>query len=615
MRLFQGTTRAAATQRRQRRNWRPLLEAFEERLLLSNIPFDPTGGGGANPANVLNVSSVAWLPGNVLTEGGGSLFVGKDIPALYEAILGSINTASGNSASTLGNNGSILINGNPTNVQIVITAQFHETVTSITNTGPNTVVTFAPNFAAGTNEVKIYAQEATTAENVTPALGNAANRNDSSGKGFAPQPVPSNSTLILTGHITTTGFTSSFVQNNTAGSSALLNQHGGGSGSYSGVNTITGSGNTSLTVAVNSYNHSYFLPPSGTTLSTLNFDSITSGVPFRAVDPQTKMFDGTVPNVGTVNGNGTDFLFQSQANNDFTLGTPLPQVDLAITKTDGTPTYTPGTSTTYTIVVSNNGPSNVTGATIVDTLPAQGTGTNWTFVSATGGATVTGASSGTGALSTTANMPNGSTLTFTETVLFASAATGPQTNTVTVQPPAGVTDTNPTNNTATDTDTPNPPQNGNLPLTWGYWKTHDGYGPQADAWPTGTFGLGDGVIYMGAVDGQGRAASSITFGGHTYTFSELQTILGTSVGGDALINLGHQLIAAILNVANGAGTPAAVTLIHQASDALLTTNPLNTSGHNLLIGVDSVTNKTNKALYNQLVGLAASLDAFNSSGV
>ena len=56
--------------------------------------------------------------------------------------------------------------------------------------------------------------------------------------------------------------------------------------------------------------------------------------------------------------------------------------DLSILKTDGTPYYTPGTNTTYTITVTNNGPSTVTGATVTDPLPA---GT--TFVSATNGAT------------------------------------------------------------------------------------------------------------------------------------------------------------------------------------------------------------------------------------
>ena len=54
--------------------------------------------------------------------------------------------------------------------------------------------------------------------------------------------------------------------------------------------------------------------------------------------------------------------------------------DLAITKTDGTTTYTPGGSTTYTIVVSNNGPSAVTGAAVNDALPAAITSDTWTAV-------------------------------------------------------------------------------------------------------------------------------------------------------------------------------------------------------------------------------------------
>src|SRR5205823_2151350 len=95
--------------------------------------------------------------------------------------------------------------------------------------------------------------------------------------------------------------------------------------------------------------------------------------------------------------------------------------------------------------------------TLVDTLPPGFTasGTSWTFVSgsATGGATVNSPTSGAGALNTTVNLPSGSSLTFTQTVHFASAATGNQTNSVTVTPPPGTTDTTPGNNTATDTDT------------------------------------------------------------------------------------------------------------------------------------------------------------------
>ncbi len=60
------------------------------------------------------------------------------------------------------------------------------------------------------------------------------------------------------------------------------------------------------------------------------------------------------------------------------------QADLAITKTDGVTTATPGGSVTYTITASNAGPSNATGATVADTFPASLTCT-WTCVGAGGG--------------------------------------------------------------------------------------------------------------------------------------------------------------------------------------------------------------------------------------
>ena len=53
--------------------------------------------------------------------------------------------------------------------------------------------------------------------------------------------------------------------------------------------------------------------------------------------------------------------------------------DLSITKTDGVTTATAGGSVTYTIVASNAGPSNATGATVADTFPASLTCT-WTCV-------------------------------------------------------------------------------------------------------------------------------------------------------------------------------------------------------------------------------------------
>ncbi len=102
--------------------------------------------------------------------------------------------------------------------------------------------------------------------------------------------------------------------------------------------------------------------------------------------------------------------------------TPAPKVDLAITKTDGVTTYTAGTSTTYTIVVSNNGPSAVTAAPVVDNLPSAITGDTWTAV-ASAGASVA-AAAGSGNISTTVSLIPGATVTFTVVAQISASAHG-----------------------------------------------------------------------------------------------------------------------------------------------------------------------------------------------
>ncbi|MEP7137055.1 MAG: GEVED domain-containing protein, partial [Chloroflexota bacterium] len=128
--------------------------------------------------------------------------------------------------------------------------------------------------------------------------------------------------------------------------------------------------------------------------------------------------------------------------------------DLAVTKTDGTATYTAGGTTTYTVVASNAGPSNVTGATLTDTFPAAITTANWTCVGA-GGATCP-AASGSGNINAAVTIPAGGSLTYTITATISAGAAGNLVNTATITAPAGVTDPVAGNNTATDTDTPNP---------------------------------------------------------------------------------------------------------------------------------------------------------------
>jgi uncharacterized repeat protein (TIGR01451 family) len=126
-----------------------------------------------------------------------------------------------------------------------------------------------------------------------------------------------------------------------------------------------------------------------------------------------------------------------------------PDADLAITKTDGITSATPGGGVTYTITASNAGPSNASGATVADTFPASLTGT-WTCVGAGGG---TCTASGSGNINGTVNLPAGGSVTYTVSATIAASATGSLSNTATVSPPAGVTDPTPGNNSATDTDT------------------------------------------------------------------------------------------------------------------------------------------------------------------
>jgi uncharacterized repeat protein (TIGR01451 family) len=144
---------------------------------------------------------------------------------------------------------------------------------------------------------------------------------------------------------------------------------------------------------------------------------------------------------------------KNPANNSATdTDTIILPVDLSITKTDGVTQVPAGGPVSYTIVVSNAGPSNVTGATVTDTLPASILSPNWTCGSATGGASC-GAANGNGNLSQSVNLPAGGSVTFTVNGALSLAATGSLTNTTTVTAPGGVTDTNLANNSATDTDT------------------------------------------------------------------------------------------------------------------------------------------------------------------
>ncbi|HEY4575609.1 MAG TPA: DUF11 domain-containing protein, partial [Thermoanaerobaculia bacterium] len=163
---------------------------------------------------------------------------------------------------------------------------------------------------------------------------------------------------------------------------------------------------------------------------------------------------GNLTNTATVAAPGsvTD---TNPANNSATdTDSLLVTSDLGITKTDGVTSVTAGGSTTFTITVSNAGPSNATNASVIDTPPAAFT-CNWTCVGAGGGICTP---SGSLNIADVVNLPAGGSLTYTMICTISASTSGSLSNTATVTAAGGITtDPNPSNDSATDTDTVNPP--------------------------------------------------------------------------------------------------------------------------------------------------------------
>jgi uncharacterized repeat protein (TIGR01451 family) len=125
--------------------------------------------------------------------------------------------------------------------------------------------------------------------------------------------------------------------------------------------------------------------------------------------------------------------------------------DLKVTIADGKTTAVPGSKHTYTIVVTNAGPSNASGAVIQDTFPASFIGV--TFTATQTGAATGFSASGSGNINDVVSIPAAAKVTYKATGTVSNSATGSISDTVTVTSPNNVPDPNTANNSATDTDT------------------------------------------------------------------------------------------------------------------------------------------------------------------
>jgi uncharacterized repeat protein (TIGR01451 family) len=197
------------------------------------------------------------------------------------------------------------------------------------------------------------------------------------------------------------------------------------SDSWTGPNGTSGTGNVHATVTV---------PAGGTVTYAIDAAASTTATG-TLVDTATVTAPAGLTDPNTANNSATD------------TDALVPQTDLSISNSDGVTSLVPGTTTSYTIVVTNDGPLTATGATVADSPPPAVTSDSWTGPNGT---------SGTGAINAAITLAAGSSATYTVLATIDPAAGGSLSNKATVTAPAGLTDPNPANNTASDTDTLNP---------------------------------------------------------------------------------------------------------------------------------------------------------------
>ncbi|MEO1392830.1 MAG: DUF11 domain-containing protein [Cyanobacteria bacterium J06634_5] len=153
------------------------------------------------------------------------------------------------------------------------------------------------------------------------------------------------------------------------------------------------------------------------------------------------------------NRRGVDtWVYYPSADVELVGGIGIREADLIVDKTVDLSVADPGNPLTYTIAVTNDGPSDEAGITLQDNVPASLTGVNWScsITSDVAGsiANSCGDASGTGnVINTTLNLNNQAVATYTITGTLSSSASGTITNSATAIRNLDITDPDLSNNT------------------------------------------------------------------------------------------------------------------------------------------------------------------------
>ena len=297
---------------------------------------------------------------------------------------------------------------------------------------------------------------------------------------------------------------------------------------------------------------------------TVNVGGLADGATATAtvlvtVSPTTR---GSITNTAVVTGNEPD---PNLANNTSTVTTQVnPLVNLAIVKSASPSPATAGNALTYTLLAADNGPSNATGVTITDTLPA-----GVTYTSATSSQGTVSQSGGTVTVKV-GNMNAGATATATILVMVAPSTHGSITNTAVIA--GNEPDPNMANNTSTVTTQVNAMVNLAIvksaspsPVTAGstltYTLSATDNGPSNATGVTITDTLPAGVSYTSSTSSQGWVGQS----GGTVTVNLGNMNAGATATATILVMVAPSTRGSITNTAVIAGNEPETNLANNTS--------------------------------------------------
>ena len=239
--------------------------------------------------------------------------------------------------------------------------------------------------------------------------------------GFEPPAIPAPDLTITKSHV------GNFTQGQ-IGAQFTVTVTNSGTPSTIGVVTLTDTVPTGLTPTAAS-GAGWTCGVTGATVTCTRSDALAPGASYPPVTITVNVAanaPASVANTATISGGGDVNTANNTATDVTTILAGLSQVDLAVTKTDGLTTYTPGTAISYTITVTNAGPSTAAGFSIADNVPATITGVSVTCVVTGTGNCGTNGSSGNSVSFTAASLAPGAgnmlTLTVNGTVSRARAA-------------------------------------------------------------------------------------------------------------------------------------------------------------------------------------------------